>query len=62
MLVLTLLVAARPEGDFVISGDPAGYAYLGLGLVVLVGALATLPRPSRREPVQEAGEAPQGAK
>jgi hypothetical protein len=35
----------RDEGDFVISSDSAGYALLGFSLVVLVVAVATLPRP-----------------
>lgn len=34
---------ARPEGDFVVGSDPAGYAFLGLGLVVLTFAVATIP-------------------
>jgi hypothetical protein len=37
----------RPEGDYLISQDVAGYAVLGLGLVLLVVAIGTLPRPSR---------------
>lgn len=41
-------VFARPEGDFVISSDPAGYAVLGLGLVVVVLVVATVPGPRRR--------------
>ncbi len=36
----------RPEGDYAIAQDLAGYALLGVGLVVLVLGLATLPRPA----------------
>ncbi len=41
---------ARPEGDYAISSNAQGYALLVLGLVVLVFALVTLPRPGRRSP------------
>ncbi|SFB77593.1 hypothetical protein SAMN04487968_101459 [Nocardioides terrae] len=34
---------ARPEGDFVIGSDPPGYTFLGLGLVLLVVGIATIP-------------------
>ena len=44
--LLAWLVPTRAEGDFVISADVAGLTLLGLGLVVLLGALATLPRAS----------------
>jgi hypothetical protein len=37
----------RAEGDFAISANLAGYGLLALALVVLVYALATLPRPRR---------------
>jgi hypothetical protein len=37
----------RDEGDFVVSSDLLGYALLGFSLVVLVVAVATLPRPRR---------------
>jgi hypothetical protein len=37
----------RPEGDYLISQDLQGYAVLGLGLVLLVLGIGTLPRPSR---------------
>ncbi len=37
LAVLALVVAGRPEGDFVVAGDLEGYALLvgGLGLVVV---------------------------
>ncbi len=41
------VVPQRPEGDFLIASDPAGYALLGFGLLVLLFAVATLPRPER---------------
>lgn len=52
------LVRARPEGDYVVAGDLWGYAYIGLGTVVLIAALVTLPPPRRRRP---AGTAPREA-
>lgn len=41
------LVVPRPEGDYAIGSDLAGYALIGLGLVILVAGVATLPRPVR---------------
>lgn len=38
---------ARPEGDFVIEQSGAGYAFLGLGMVVLMLTIATTPSPRR---------------
>jgi hypothetical protein len=43
------LTLPRPEGDYLVSQDWQGYLVLGLGLVLIVVGLATLPRP-RREP------------
>ena len=43
------VVTPRPEGDYAIGQGPAGYALLGLALVVLVFGLATLPRPGGRD-------------
>lgn len=41
-------VLARPEGDYLVSADAAGWTLLALSLVVLLGALATLRlRPAR---------------
>ncbi|MFC6286210.1 hypothetical protein ACFP3Q_07910 [Nocardioides sp. GCM10027113] len=42
------VLTPRPEGDYAISADPQGYSLLGLALLVLVWAVATLPRPERR--------------
>lgn len=39
------LTFPRPEGDYAISENAQGYAVLALGLVLLVVAVATLPRP-----------------
>ena len=39
------LAVPRAEGDYLISSDLAGYAVLGLGLVLLVVGIVTLPRP-----------------
>lgn len=44
------LTMPRDEGDYVVSEDLAGYAVLGLGLVLLVFGVATLPRPDRSRP------------
>lgn len=41
------LALPRPEGDYLISQDWQGYAVLGLGLVLLIVGVATLPRPRR---------------
>ncbi|GAA1142901.1 hypothetical protein [Nocardioides aquiterrae] len=38
----------RPEGDYLIGQDVQGYAVLGLGLLLLVVAIGTLPRPRMR--------------
>jgi len=42
------LTVPRSEGDYLISQDWQGYAVLGLGMVLLVVAVATLPRPHGR--------------
>ena len=47
-LVVGWLSFPRAEGDYVISQDWPGYAVLGLGLVLLVVAIGTLPRPGDR--------------
>lgn len=46
-LATVVFAVGRPEGDFVVSADFAGYALIGLVLVVLVLSLVTLPRPGR---------------
>ena len=44
------LTLPRPEGDYVISQDWQGYAVLGLGLLLVVVGVATLPRPGGPPP------------
>ena len=39
------LAPGRPEGDYLIGSDVAGYAVLAAALVVVVWSVATLPRP-----------------
>lgn len=46
--MLLVLASPRPEGDYAVSSDLAGYALLGLGLAVLVTGLVTLPGPGGR--------------
>jgi hypothetical protein len=45
--VVGLLALTRGEGDYLITSSGAGYAVLGLALVVLMIAISTLPRPGR---------------
>ena len=45
LAALVGLATPRPEGDLVVLSAPSGYAYLLLGLLVLAGTIATLPRP-----------------
>ncbi len=51
--VLAAAVTGRPEGDWAIVADWSGYLFLASGLVLLVIAVATLPRrapKSRNQP------------
>lgn len=41
------MTVPRPEGDYLVSQNWQGYTMLGVGMVLLVAGLATLPRPSR---------------
>ena len=43
------LTFPRPDGGYVVSADAQGYAVLGLGLLLLAGCVATLPRPASRD-------------
>ena len=43
-VVVGWLTVPRAEGDYLVSQDWQGYGLLGFALVLLVGALATLPR------------------
>jgi hypothetical protein len=47
-----LLAVPRPEGDYLIAADLEGFIVLGTAVVVLVGSVATLPRP-RQSPAEE---------
>lgn len=42
------LAMPRDDGDYLVSSDPAGYGMLGLGLLLVVFGVATLPRPRMR--------------
>ena len=53
VLLLVQAVQQRPEGDFLVGSDLAGYGLLTLGLVVLVGAVVSVPR---RRPATTAAE------
>lgn len=44
-----LTAVPRGEGDYLVASTAQGYAVLGLALVVLCIAVATLPRPGRRQ-------------
>lgn len=48
LLVLGLVVLGRPEGDWAIGSDPAGYTVSIVGLVLVVVGVACLP--GRRAP------------
>ncbi len=45
---VALLAVPRAAGDYLVASTGSGYAVLGLALVVLLVAIATLPRPGRR--------------
>jgi hypothetical protein len=44
LAVLAVALLGRPEGDWVIVADWHGYTLLGTGLVLLMYAVATVPR------------------
>ena len=46
VVVLVAALIPRPEGDILISADVPGYLVLGLGLLVMLATLSTLPRPT----------------
>ncbi|HCB07016.1 MAG TPA: hypothetical protein PLZ93_22325 [Nocardioides sp.] len=46
--VAVLAAVPRGEGDYLLTSTGAGYAVLGLALVVLMLAVATLPRPGAK--------------
>jgi hypothetical protein len=45
---VALTAVPRSEGDYLVASTGTGYAVLGLALLVLCLAIATLPRPARR--------------
>jgi hypothetical protein len=47
---VALLAVPRVEGDYLVASTGPGYAVLGLALVVLMLATATLPRPGGKNP------------
>jgi len=47
--IVALTAVPRGEGDYLVASTGKGYAVLGLALVVLCIAVATLPRPARRQ-------------
>jgi hypothetical protein len=53
---VVLMAMPRGEGDYLVASTGPGYAVLGLALVVLTLAIATLPRPSRRPSEAKAPE------
>jgi hypothetical protein len=46
---VALTAIPRGEGDYLVAATGRGYAVLGLALLVLCIAIATLPRPERRQ-------------
>lgn len=48
LVPLGLGMIPRGEGDYAIASDVPGYGLIGLGLVLIIGALATLPVRRRR--------------
>jgi hypothetical protein len=48
--VLMLAMLGRPEGDYAITDSVRGYALLGDGVLLLVLAVTTFPRPVRTSP------------
>jgi hypothetical protein len=56
LAVAAYFLLARPEGDFVVASGPIGYTFVGLGLVVMILAVATIP-PRGRLPGGAGGSA-----
>lgn len=54
--VVGLAATPRGAGDYLVASTGRGYAVLGLALVVLLLAVATLPKPGRRDIPSTAGE------
>ena len=47
--VVAVTAVPRGEGDYLVASTGSGYAVLALALLVLCLAVATLPRPGRRQ-------------
>lgn len=45
--VVAWAVPTRPEGDYLVSSSSSGYTLLGVTLLLVAVAVATLPRPRR---------------
>jgi hypothetical protein len=59
VLVVGLAVSPRAEGDYLVPGNLRGYGLLVGTLVLVVGALATLPAPRRGgDPVHAGADDP----
>ena len=46
--LLGLAMTPRGEGDYLVPGNTRGYVLLGVGILALVTAVASLPRPGPR--------------
>ncbi len=53
--LVAVVTPQRPEGDYLVGSNNSGYVLLGFALVVLLFAVATLPRPRRVTP-DDAGD------
>lgn len=47
VVVLGVAMVPRGEGDYLIPGNARGYVLLGVGFVLMLTAVSTLPRPVR---------------
>jgi hypothetical protein len=47
VVVLGLAMTPRGAGDYLVPGNTEGYLLLALGFVLVLTAVATLPRPTR---------------
>jgi hypothetical protein len=45
--LLGLAMTPRSEGDYLVPGNARGYVLLGVGVLAVLIAVATLPRPGR---------------
>ena len=45
--VMGLAMVPRGEGDYLVPGNVRGYLLLGVGFLLVLAAVATLPRPQR---------------